>query len=260
MRIRYLSDLHMEFTDYLPSTVPSVGEDLVILAGDIGVGIQGVRWARSAFGNTPVLYVMGNHEYYRNHFVELVSKAKTEAIGSNVHILEDESIVINGIRFLGCAFWTDFKLFGSEMQSRCMQVATEMNDYLQILTGPLGMPRRISPADTMHRHNLSRAWLDREISSSNEPCVVITHHGPSYKVCVAEYQNDFLTSAFLNKADDLLRAPVKAWIFGHTHQVFNLKINGVAVMSNQRGYPSQEVPRFSWDTCFDISAETASPT
>lgn len=260
MRIRYMSDIHLEFTEYLPATIPSVGEDVVVLAGDIGVGLQGVRWARGAFGDRRVLYVMGNHEYYGNHFVELVEKARAEAIGSNVHVLENESIVIDGVRFLGCALWTDFKLFGPEMQSRCLEVAMDMNDYQLIFTGPPGIPRRISPADTMHRHNLSRAWLDREISNSNEPCVVVTHHGPSYKVCVAEYQNDFLTASFLSRADDLLRPPVKAWIFGHTHQVINFEINGVPVLSNQRGYPSEEVPRFSWDACFDICADTARPT
>jgi predicted phosphodiesterase len=247
-----MSDLHLEFTDYLPSVISSIGEDVVVLAGDIGVGLEGVRWACRAFGDRPVLYVMGNHEFYGHHFVELIEKARAETQGSRVRILEDEAVVIDGVRFLGCTFWTDFKLFGSPRQSQCMEIASFMSDYMQMLTGPAGMLRNVKPADTLARHKASCTWLNREIGQSKEPCVVITHHGPSFHVCEAEYRNDLLTAAFLNNADDLLRAPVKAWIYGHTHQVLNFEISGVPVLSNQRGYPSKEVPRFSWDTCFEI--------
>jgi hypothetical protein len=45
MRIRYMSDLHSECTEYQPPTISSICEDIVILAGDIGVGIEGASWA-----------------------------------------------------------------------------------------------------------------------------------------------------------------------------------------------------------------------
>jgi len=255
MRIRYLSDLHLEFTDYQPKTIPSVGEDVVVLAGDIGVGAEGIRWACGAFEDRPVLYVLGNHEFYWNHFIELLDEARAMTEGTPVRILENESVVLGGVRFLGATFWTDFKLFGSQRQGQCMEVASCMSDYMQILTGPAGMLRNVKPADTLARHKASRTWLNREIGLSKEPCVVITHHGPSFHTCEAEYRNDLLTAAFLNNADDLLRPPVKAWIYGHTHQVLNFEISGVPVLSNQRGYPSKPVPNFSWDTCFDIGVE-----
>ncbi len=260
VRIRYMSDLHLEFTNYQPVTIPSVGEDLVILAGDIGVGTEGVEWALKAFGDRQVIYVFGNHEFYGNRLPDLFNQSKELARGTNVKILENEAFVFRGIRFLGCTLWTDFKLFGDAKQRICMQTADDcMNDFNCIWMGPPWGLRRLSPKDVLTQHELSRNWLDGEIRSSHEPCVVITHHGPSYSVCAAEYQNDLLTAAFLSKADDLLRPPVKAWIFGHTHQVLNFEINGVPVMSNQRGYPGHDVPRFSWDACFDVAIDIAVP-
>lgn len=253
MRIRYLSDLHMEFTDYLPSTIPSVGEDVVILSGDIGVGVQGVHWACRAFAGRPVVYVLGNHEYYSNHFENLPYEARASAGESNVHVLEDESISIGGVRFLGTTLWTDFCVFGSHRQSHCMaEAANSMTDYHRIRTGPRGMARSLTPADTLARHKESRAWLEREIRASAEPCVVVTHHSPSFQTCEAEYRNELLTAAFVCNAEALFRSPVKAWIYGHTHQTLKYDIGGIPLLTNQRGYPSENVIGFSWDTVFDI--------
>jgi predicted phosphodiesterase len=65
MKLHILSDLHTEFADFAPS---ATGADIVILAGDIGVGFGGVEWAARRFPETPVIYVPGNHEFY-NHDV-----------------------------------------------------------------------------------------------------------------------------------------------------------------------------------------------
>lgn len=254
MRIRYMSDLHLELTGYQPQIIPPVDEDVVVLAGDIGAGLAGIHWASHAFGDRPVIYVLGNHEYYQNHFDELPHQARAAAARSNVHVLEDEAIVIGGVRFLGATFWTDFKLFGAYRQSQCMQAASDITDYREIHTGPLGMIRTVAPEETAARNKVSRTWLNREISQSQEPCVVITHHGPSYITCAAERRGDPLTAAFINNANDLIRPPIQAWIFGHTHQALKSEINGIPLLTNQRGYPGEEILDFRWDTCFEISA------
>jgi hypothetical protein len=51
MRIRVLSDLHLEFKDWTP---PKTDADVVVLAGDIHVGVKGVEWARRSFPSVPV--------------------------------------------------------------------------------------------------------------------------------------------------------------------------------------------------------------
>ncbi len=46
MKLHILSDLHTEFADFVP---PETNAEAVILAGDIGVGVEGMRWRRATF-------------------------------------------------------------------------------------------------------------------------------------------------------------------------------------------------------------------
>ncbi len=59
MRVQILSDLHNEFGvfEYNFSNI-----DLLILAGDIDLGLKGFEWISEKVKNIPVLYVLGNHE------------------------------------------------------------------------------------------------------------------------------------------------------------------------------------------------------
>ena len=60
MRIRVLSDLHREFGTV---DLPDFAAAVVVLAGDIDLGIKDVLSARQAFPGLPVHWVAGNHEY-----------------------------------------------------------------------------------------------------------------------------------------------------------------------------------------------------
>ncbi len=77
MKIHLMSDVHLEFD---PSfTPPYVDADITVLAGDIGYGIEGIEWAKKRFSR-PVVYVLGNHEYYpRGWTLETVNAAAKNA-------------------------------------------------------------------------------------------------------------------------------------------------------------------------------------
>lgn len=107
--------------------------DLVILAGDIHVGVRGIRWARETFPDKPVIYVAGNHEFYGYHWNKLLDEMREAANKYDVDFLEVDGIDIGGIRFLGCSLWTSFGLFGEDKKRSAMQHAEgEMNDYREI--------------------------------------------------------------------------------------------------------------------------------
>jgi predicted phosphohydrolase len=107
MKLQILSDLHTEFAEFSP---PETGADVVILAGDIGVGLGGIEWAASQFPNQPVIYVPGNHEYY-GHDITLIDELVKQS-PENIHVLNNDAMVLNGVRFLGSTLWTDFRLDG----------------------------------------------------------------------------------------------------------------------------------------------------
>ena len=110
MKIGVFSDLHLEFGKYDP---PKVDADIIILAGDIHVGDQGIEWAKDVFKEKEVIYVIGNHEYYHGDFSKITDQIRKKATGSNIHVLEKEKLVIGEVCFLGCTLWTDFDLFGN---------------------------------------------------------------------------------------------------------------------------------------------------
>ena len=75
MRVHVLSDLHLEFG---PFSVPKVEADVVVLAGDTQPGKRGVQWALKTFPHRPVIYVLGNHDYY----AKVMPRLKVEAISA----------------------------------------------------------------------------------------------------------------------------------------------------------------------------------
>jgi predicted phosphodiesterase len=69
VKIQTLSDLHIEFQ---PFQLIETDADVIVLAGDIHVGEKGVKWAIANIPNKPVIYVLGNHEYYGHAYPKKV--------------------------------------------------------------------------------------------------------------------------------------------------------------------------------------------
>lgn len=247
IRIRYLSDLHLEFGSVISE--PTRGdEDVVVLAGDISIGTNGVHWAARVFNPTPVIYVLGNHEYYGEDFCGLIAKAKEDARHSNVHVLENDAVLIKGYRFLGCTLWSDFDILGREHREAGMEAAQEMlSDYLRIRQAQNGNTRAVLAAETRARHLESRQWLSEQISASREPTIVVTHHGPLIEATATQYRGSRLSGAFISDLTELMKPPVRLWFYGHTHHNEDLTWNHVRVVANQRGYAKDDDKRFDWN-------------
>ncbi|BBO88969.1 metallophosphoesterase [Desulfosarcina ovata] len=143
MNLHVLSDLHVEFGDF---SVPDVDADVVVLAGDTHVGIRGLRWVLDQGIKIPVIYVLGNHEFYRDKFPGLIDEMKKEVEGTNVWVLENDMFEIGGFRFFGCTLWTDMALLGDP--GVAMAVAGDrMNDYRLIRNSKTY--GRLRPIDTV---------------------------------------------------------------------------------------------------------------
>src|SRR5665213_3174302 len=132
MKIHLLDDVHLEFGRF-KHTPPKC--DVVILSGDIGVGLMGIEWAQETF-DVPVIYVAGNHEFYgkKRRFLSHQEKLRKKAAGSNVHVLQNEAVVIDGVRFLGTTLWTDFNLYGNQPLG-IMTAQQTMSDFREIYVG-----------------------------------------------------------------------------------------------------------------------------
>ena len=134
MKLWILSDLHVDVNRRFPFELPTPhpDHDVAIVAGDICQGLaEGVRFIASQGLNAkPVIYVGGNHEFYgHDRHGELAAGRAEAARHPNIHVLERDSVTIEGVEFLGCTLWTDYKYAGMREQARAMHwAARRMSD------------------------------------------------------------------------------------------------------------------------------------
>ena len=130
MRLQLLSDLHLE-NDPARSFEAAANADLLVLAGDIGSyqaksrlphandPVQGDfglgRFSPRAVGSRwkRVLYVPGNHEFDGRPYA--TTRVRLRAICDRLGItcLDQDEVVIDGVRFIGCTLWSDFDALAS---------------------------------------------------------------------------------------------------------------------------------------------------
>ncbi|MDQ8180389.1 metallophosphoesterase [Pelagicoccus sp. SDUM812005] len=255
MKIQVISDLHLE-RDSTPFRFIDAGTELVVLAGDIHSLTLGVDWAVSAIPNKPVLYVLGNHEYYGGSFPRLIDECRAKAEGTNVTVLERDIVEYGGFRFFGATLWTDFSLYGNPgLHSRIARVA--MNDYRLIRNNTTG--RGLDPRDTKHCHSETLVNLIEFLESGDlSRSIVITHHLPTYCSVHQDYQGNPLSAAFASRLDSLIESEgPSVWIHGHNHQGLDYLIDRTRIFANQKGY-SGEIPKgleFDPTATIDLEAE-----
>lgn len=231
MKILVLSDLHLELLSF---TAPRVDVDVIVLAGDIHKGNLGIYWARKTWPDKPIVYVAGNHEFYKYDRITVLDGLMSAAREQEVYFLDNDHVFIDGVRFLGCTLWSDFHLFGTEKQQECKDIANErMCDFSMISERGL----RFTPEDCIDLHLESKNWLANKLlnESVDGSTVVVTHHCPSWDSVAPKYRNDLLSSCFASKLDDLV-VNSSVWIHGHTHESFDYYLNETRVVCNPRGY------------------------
>ncbi|MHB1642164.1 MAG: metallophosphoesterase [Acidithiobacillus sp.] len=249
MRIAYASDLHLEFDDSLTLTGLSTA-DVLVLAGDVDTMpeyyTEILRKLRLAYAG-PVLFVLGNHEYYNGVFPDDRQKYReATAHDRQAHLLENEAVVLDGVRFLGSTLWTDFAC-GKQMRN-CRRM---MSDFAVIHDGLApckGVSGSITPEAILKVHQDSIAWLDDQFTNHphDGPTVVITHHAPSYQSQHPRFAGSPISGGFCsNQEHRIQRWKPNVWIHGHVHDPMDYRIGktplqgATRVLCNPWGYPNE---------------------
>lgn len=264
MKLHVLSDLHLEFGKWPKGIdISAIDADVTILAGDIGVGLEGLQWALTI--DRPVIYIMGNHEFYgQRPMNDLWRKAREKVEGTHVHLLENQTILLDDpshpgecVRFLCATLWTDFAILGGDRQQDCMdRAALNMTDYNAIYVSRRGhaiaepgfttrhQGDRLTPRKTLSLHYDSRDFLERElarlpdstgIADSWRKTVVVTHHAPSALSLTYQQAVAHLDAAYASNLEHLI-GQADLWIHGHTHIPSDYRVGAGRVISNPRGY------------------------
>lgn len=231
MRIRILSDLHLEAG---PTAIRDDVEcDVVVLAGDIDGGTDGLYWAREEF-DRPVIYVPGNHEFYHHDVVELAPRMRETADRLGIQLLDNGETTIQGQRFLGSPLWPGLPHEPILRADTVKRWSARLNDFRCIRAdGEL-----ITPEHMNRWHDESVSFLKNAISD-DAPAVVVSHFSPTTAMQNPSFANDAMTSYFQTDLDELLGSGVSLWVYGHNHHSCDRVISGTRVVSNQRGYPGE---------------------
>lgn len=239
LRLNILSDLHLSVAGL---DLPTADADVVILAGDISRPKQAFDWALKL--TKPVLYVAGNHEFYGNSISGTMADLKQRSQGTHIQILEQDQVVLQGVRFLGVTLWTDFLLYGegAPQEEAVSQALKFIRDFSRIESDNVA-DAAFTPAQSARLFQASKLWLEKQLAIPFDgPTVVITHHGPSPQSVHPRFEGSAVNPCFVSNLEDLMGAErVALWIHGHTHDSFDYRVSGTRVVCNPRGYQKDGV-------------------
>ena len=243
MKLQLASDLHLEFLQrQWPGErliTPAPGADLLVLAGDIANGTQVLELF--ADWPVPVLYLAGNHEFYGESLHPMRERLRKESAGTRVHFFDNDRLDLEGVRFLGCTLWTDYRLDKNEPQrvqmARCERA---LSDHWCIRMGKemgKGLGKGTFTAQhALHEHEHSIGWLKGELAKPFDgPTVVMSHHGPHPRSIHRRYAGHLANAGFVSDLTDLMPG-VALWLHGHVHDSFDYIVGDCRVVANPRGY------------------------
>ncbi len=271
MNIQLLSDLHLESHPHFAAQ-PLAGADVLVLAGDIGSYQQDSALTRLAvpdFGlarfsprpvheggagwPTPVIFVPGNHEYDGLEFDEAHQRLRQACERWGLIWLEQESVVLQGVRFVGCTLWSDFDGLScapgpaaNDAEAAAPGALAEhlkardkafraANFYLRknhsLLAGEPMLAEQVREQALK-----SQRWLRQVLATGFDgPTVAVTHFAPSLLSADPRYGLTPGTAGFCNALDDLLPA-AQLWLHGHLHCAQDYVSRGCRVVANPLGY------------------------
>jgi DNA repair exonuclease SbcCD nuclease subunit len=229
MKVAYCSDLHLEFRPIELKNEENA--DVLILAGDIYL-ISRMQYdlddrfkdfmdnITSEF--THVIYVAGNHEYYDSSIYDIEKLRNAVKLYPNVHVLDTQSVTIDGVKFVGGTMWTDIN---KQDPIAMLQAPRVMNDFTVI--GDFSPQYSVDAFNVFNDYIQSRKPVD----------VVVSHHGPSWDCIAPEYAFSKYNSFYVSNVDV---SGVKFWIYGHLHGGNTFEQDGCQILHNSRGYPGEQ--------------------
>jgi len=245
MQIAIISDVHLEFGRG-NLKVPSA--DIIILAGDIfNIDVQHIdttqeqshvlrakTFIKECSDNAKnVVMVLGNHEHYGScitHVAPFIKEFLSEF--KNVHVLVNESIVIDGVPIFGATLWTDFRR-NDPVISR--QVQLTLSDFEQIKNTDN------NPVTTTYLYHLNqetRSDIVSFLSRYGHDSIIVTHHAPTWACITPAFSTDVVSYGYANTGlDDIIfdNGP-RLWIHGHLHDPLDFKHGNTRILCNPRGY------------------------
>jgi predicted phosphodiesterase len=230
MRIQLLSDMHLDHSrDWGDAFVESLDfsdADVVVLAGDVAnapVFYRGLVKVAQKAAPKPLVYVLGNHEYYGSD--RLAVRNQLAHLPANVHWLDYNSVTIDGVTFLGGTGWFDQRKIDPMME-------LNFSDFHYIA----GLRQWVYVEHAAYRKFLAQQAL-RAFEGKR---VLVTHHAPSYKAVLPRWQRSTINDFFYVDCEaEITKLRPDLVLHGHMHSGLDYQIGTTRVVCNPRGYPGE---------------------
>jgi len=251
MRIRQMSDLHLEFeSTFRPYNTNKA--DILMLNGDICMAAYFAKSPDSPYyakglefldffefcskEYENVLYIPGNHEYYRGYIdkIDDIIRGSLKFL-PNVHFMNKGKWTKDEVTFLGATLWTNMNNNSPITEQYLM---TGMNDFRLIEWKKKGYGGRFRPSDAAAIHRKTLHYFD-ETSAGLDNVVIMSHHAPSFRSVHPKYHNDTqMNFGYYSDLDEFImdRPQIKLWTHGHMHNCSDYQIGDTRVVCNPRGY------------------------
>lgn len=231
VKIQIASDLHLEFSYII---LDYTNADILVLAGDIHSDIGKLKkyilQILKANKNIQIILVAGNHECYSKTVPETIKKMnrlfnEDKNISNRCHFLQDDFVIVHGIKFLGCTLWCD------PPEIYWDKISKKISDFSNI--------KEYSMNDCVMLFKNSVKFIEQNCSSEL-PLIIVTHFSPSFSSINKIYAGLELNYYFASDIEDtILFAKPKLWIHGHTHDTFSYYIGDTKIICNPRGYSNE---------------------
>lgn len=240
-KVGLLSDLHLEGSNI--DTLENPGWDILVISGDLSADLNLLDrfFSYKVPTDIPIVYVLGNHEYEGRKFNEVVEQYR-EVLQpfEHVHLLDNESVVIDNIKFIGSTLWSNFELNGITSQKESMNWAkNNVVDFKYIFMENLdgsGKYHPITPEEMIKENEKAQKFIEFELK--NNPFegekFVVTHFAPHKNSIQPNFKN-MDSSYWVNNFENLMGF-AQYWVHGHTHSNFDYTIEDTRVICNPRGF------------------------
>nr|WP_250813058.1 metallophosphoesterase [Neorhizobium tomejilense] len=226
--------------------------DICVCVGDVSdlISTSIAYLKHNIAPHMPVVLVLGNHDFYGSSINYGLEQARIQTKGTNIHLLENQRIDIDGCRFIGATLWTDFAvaiggdehLQPEERRTKAFELLPhQMADCSCIFRSDERRPGEngmVTVREILTRHQESRRFFDQELSEEFDGrTVVMSHHAPLTESFDHRFYGHVTNAGFASDLSDMIiRRKPSVWVHGHIHRARDYIFHKTWILSNPRGY------------------------
>lgn len=243
MRIQFVSDLHLEFSQneqFLVENPLNVTGEILLIAGDTAyldypeTGSNDYSkyefWDWASEHYKQVVVCLGNHDFYGSYNLSEMPDGYCKEIRTNVHAYYNAVVHIADADIVVSTLWSKIEPYDAYLTER------RVNDFYRIKYDG----HRLTADDFNREHERCLAFVKLAVRDSQAKTkIVLTHHVPTELCTAKEFQSSTINGAFTVELGDYIAdSDIDYWIYGHSHRNIDAQIGATKIFSNQLGYVS----------------------